>query len=38
MPIYGLQTLVAIGLAVLLRLNKPLTLASTFINNPLSSP
>jgi uncharacterized protein (DUF2062 family) len=37
-PIYGLQTLVALGLAVLLRLNKPLTLASTFINNPLLQP
>jgi uncharacterized protein (DUF2062 family) len=37
-PIYGLQTLVAIGVAVLLRLNKPLTLASTFINNPLLQP
>jgi uncharacterized protein (DUF2062 family) len=34
-PIYGLQTLAALGMAFLLRLNKPLTLASTFINNPL---
>jgi len=34
-PIYGLQTLAAIGLALLFRLNKPLTLAATFINNPL---
>jgi uncharacterized protein (DUF2062 family) len=34
-PIYGLQTIVALGLALLFRLNKPLTLASTFINNPL---
>lgn len=37
-PIYGLQTLVALGLAVIFRLNKPLTLASTFINNPLLQP
>jgi uncharacterized protein (DUF2062 family)/trans-aconitate methyltransferase len=37
-PIYGLQTLAAIGLALLLRLNKPLTLAATFINNPLLLP
>jgi uncharacterized protein (DUF2062 family)/2-polyprenyl-3-methyl-5-hydroxy-6-metoxy-1,4-benzoquinol methylase len=37
-PIYGLQTLAALGVAFLLRLNKPLTLASTFINNPLLQP
>jgi uncharacterized protein (DUF2062 family) len=37
-PIYGLQTLVALGVALLFRLNKPLTLASTFINNPLLQP
>jgi uncharacterized protein (DUF2062 family) len=37
-PIYGLQTLAALALALLLRLNKPLTLASTFINNPLLQP
>ena len=37
-PIYGLQTLAAVGLAVLFRLNKPLTLAATFINNPLLLP
>lgn len=37
-PIYGLQTLVAIGLAILLRLNKPLILAATFINNPILQP
>jgi uncharacterized protein (DUF2062 family)/2-polyprenyl-3-methyl-5-hydroxy-6-metoxy-1,4-benzoquinol methylase len=37
-PIYGLQTMVALGLAILFRLNKPLTLASTFINNPLFQP
>jgi len=37
-PIYGLQTLAAIGVAFLFGLNKPLTLASTFINNPLLQP
>jgi uncharacterized protein (DUF2062 family)/2-polyprenyl-3-methyl-5-hydroxy-6-metoxy-1,4-benzoquinol methylase len=37
-PIYGFQTLVALGLALLFRLNKPLTFASTFINNPLLQP
>jgi len=37
-PIYGLQTLAAIGVALLFRLNKPLTLASTFVNNPLFQP
>ena len=37
-PIYGLQMLAAVGLAVLFRLNKPLTLAATFINNPLLLP
>jgi uncharacterized protein (DUF2062 family)/trans-aconitate methyltransferase len=37
-PIYGFQTLAAIGLALLFRLNKPLILASTFINNPLLQP
>jgi uncharacterized protein (DUF2062 family)/trans-aconitate methyltransferase len=37
-PIYGFQTLVAVGLALLLKLNKPLTLASTFVNNPLLQP
>jgi uncharacterized protein (DUF2062 family)/trans-aconitate methyltransferase len=37
-PIYGFQTLAAIGLALLLRLNKPLTIAATFINNPLFLP
>jgi uncharacterized protein (DUF2062 family)/SAM-dependent methyltransferase len=37
-PIYGFQTLAAIGLALLLRLNKPLTVAATFINNPLLLP
>lgn len=37
-PIYGFQLLAALGLAFLFRLNKPLTLASTFINNPLLQP
>jgi uncharacterized protein (DUF2062 family)/2-polyprenyl-3-methyl-5-hydroxy-6-metoxy-1,4-benzoquinol methylase len=37
-PIYGLQTLAALALAFLLRLNKPLTLAATFVNNPLLLP
>lgn len=38
MPIYGFQTIAAIGVALLFRLNKPLTVAGTFINNPLSLP
>jgi uncharacterized protein (DUF2062 family)/trans-aconitate methyltransferase len=37
-PIYGLQTLAAVGVALLFRLNKPLTVAGTFINNPLFQP
>lgn len=37
-PIYGLQTLAAVGIALLFRLNKPLTVAGTFINNPLLQP
>src|SRR5579863_6973483 len=37
-PIYGLQTLAAVGVALLLKLNKPLTVAGTFINNPLLQP
>jgi uncharacterized protein (DUF2062 family)/SAM-dependent methyltransferase len=37
-PIYGLQTLAAVGVASLFRLNKPLTVAATFINNPLLQP
>ena len=37
-PIYGFQLLAAVGLALLFRLNKPLTVASTFINNPLLQP
>ena len=38
LPIYGLQTLAAVGVALLFRLNKPLTVACTFINNPLFLP
>jgi uncharacterized protein (DUF2062 family) len=37
-PIYGFQTLTAVGLALLLKLNKPLTVACTFISNPLFQP
>lgn len=37
-PIYGFQSLTAIGLAALFRLNKPLTFAATFVNNPLFQP
>jgi uncharacterized protein (DUF2062 family) len=37
-PIYGFQTLAAVGVALLFRLNKPLTVASTFVNNPLLQP
>ncbi len=37
-PIYGLQAVVALGLATLLGLNRPLTLAATFINNPVLQP
>lgn len=37
-PIYGFQTLAAVGLAFLFRLNKPLTVACTFISNPLLLP
>jgi uncharacterized protein (DUF2062 family) len=37
-PIYGFQTVAAVGLAFLFRLNKPLTVAGTFINNPLLQP
>lgn len=37
-PIYGLQSVVAIGLAVLMKLNKPLTFAATFVNNPILQP
>jgi uncharacterized protein (DUF2062 family) len=37
-PIYGLQSLAAIGVALVFRLNKPLTFAATFINNPIIQP
>ncbi len=37
-PIYGFQTLAAVGVAFLFRLNKPLTVAGTFISNPLFQP
>jgi len=37
-PIYGFQLLAAIGLAITFKLNKPLVVASTFINNPLLQP
>ena len=37
-PIYGLQTLAAVGVALLFKLNKPLTVACTFISNPLLQP
>jgi SAM-dependent methyltransferase len=37
-PIYGFQTLAAVGAAFFFRLNKPLTVAGTFINNPLLQP
>ena len=37
-PIYGFQLLAAAGVAVLFGLNKPLTLAATFINNPFLQP
>ena len=37
-PIYGFQLLAAAGVAVLFRLNKPLTLAATFISNPFLQP
>jgi uncharacterized protein (DUF2062 family) len=37
-PIYGLQTLAAVGVAFLFKLNKPLTVAGTFISNPVFQP
>jgi uncharacterized protein (DUF2062 family)/trans-aconitate methyltransferase len=37
-PVYGFQSLIAIGLATLFRLNKPLTFGATFVNNPLLQP
>jgi uncharacterized protein (DUF2062 family) len=38
LPIYGFHALTAVGVALLFRLNKPLTLACTFISNPLLQP
>jgi uncharacterized protein (DUF2062 family)/SAM-dependent methyltransferase len=37
-PIYGFQTVAAVGAAMFFRLNKPVTVAGTFINNPLLQP
>jgi uncharacterized protein (DUF2062 family) len=37
-PIYGLHTIAAVSLALLFKLNKPLTLACTFISNPMFQP
>ncbi|HEY1205138.1 MAG: DUF2062 domain-containing protein [Bryobacteraceae bacterium] len=37
-PIYGFQMLVALGLATVFRLNRPLTFAATFVNNPFFQP
>ena len=37
-PIYGLQSIVAVGLASLFRLNKLLTFAATFVNNFFFQP
>jgi uncharacterized protein (DUF2062 family) len=37
-PIYGLQAVTALALATVFRLNRPLTFAATFINNPLLQP
>jgi len=37
-PIYGFQLLAAVGVAFLFKLNKPLTVAGTFINNALLRP
>jgi uncharacterized protein (DUF2062 family)/2-polyprenyl-3-methyl-5-hydroxy-6-metoxy-1,4-benzoquinol methylase len=37
-PIYGFQLLTAIALALVFKLNKPLTIASTFISNPFLQP
>jgi uncharacterized protein (DUF2062 family) len=38
LPFYGFHTLAAVGVALLFRLNKPLTVACTFISNPLLQP
>jgi uncharacterized protein (DUF2062 family) len=38
MPIYGFHALAAVGVALLFRLNKPLTVAGTLVSNPLLQP
>lgn len=38
MPIYGLQSVLALVLASLLKLNRPVTLAGTLISNPPLQP
>ena len=38
LPIYGFHAVAAVSLALLFKLNKPLTLAGTFISNPLLQP
>jgi uncharacterized protein (DUF2062 family) len=38
LPIYGFHALAAVGVALLFKLNKPLTVACTFISNPLFQP
>jgi len=37
-PIYGFQTVAVIALAAWFRLNKPLAVAATFVNNPILQP
>lgn len=37
-PLYGLHAIAALGAAFLFRLNKPLTVAGTFISNPILQP
>jgi len=37
-PIYGFQTIAVLALAALLRLNKPIAFAATWINNPVLQP
>jgi len=38
LPIYGLHAITAVGVALLFRLNKPLTVAGTIVSNPLLQP
>jgi uncharacterized protein (DUF2062 family) len=38
LPIYGFHALAAVGVAILFKLNKPLTVACTFISNPFFQP